>query len=108
MDAYLPIKNRDDDETYSVLIEDLSKCGIEKSSELISLIKEQLKTTLQEDAEIAKKIICKESKATKSMILMANKGVFYNHSGLIRGMLKNKYHLDLWVGAKEITRLLGL
>jgi len=103
LDAHLPFENRDD-EDYSVLIRNLSNCGINKSSELISLISENLKTVLEIDAMKAE-IVRKGSEGSgsegseslykslynKSEINRASRGIFYNHTDLIRMMLSKKF-----------------
>ncbi len=99
LDSHLPIKNRTDDEDYSGLITNLSNCEITKSSELISLIKEQLKLALAIDAtkvEIVKKSEEGVYKVySKYGIDRASRGIFYNHIELIRIMLNRKFG-TLW------------
>ena len=96
LDAHLPIENRIDDERYSESIEDLSKYGIEKSSELISLINEQLAKALEYDARKVE-FITKNSEEDvykgiydKYEIDRASRGFFYNHTDLIQVMLVAK------------------
>lgn len=101
MDSHLPLKNRSDAEEYSVLIRNLSNCGINKSSELISLISENLKTVLEIDAKKAEIVrigsgsegseVLYKSLYDKSEINRASRGIFYNHTDLIRMMLSKKF-----------------
>ena len=96
LDAHLPIENRDDDESYSELIQDLSERGITKSSELISLIKEQIEQALKDDARRAQNIQNVSTKGwaifTKSLIDRTSRGIYHNHTSLIKVMIENKFN----------------
>ncbi len=96
LDSHLPIENRAVEEEYSELIQNLSKCGIEKSSELISLIKEKTKIALEKDAEVVRKVESGDIRyeLKKERI---KKGVFYTHAGLVRQMLDDKFGQYSWL-----------
>ncbi len=96
LDAFLPIENRGDDEDYSGLIQLLSKCGIEKPSELISLISEKLKMALEYDAKKAEHIKRGSEGIYKDLyneyeIDRVSRGIFYNHTDLIQMMVGSKF-----------------
>lgn len=92
LDSYLPVKNRNDDEDYSVLIQSLSEFGIEKTSELINLIKEQLEEAVQEDAQLVLRTKKHPESFNKSDIDRAStRGVFWNHCSLTKTMLYDKF-----------------
>ncbi len=94
LDTYLPIKNRMEPEDYSELIQYLSACGIEKTSELISFIKEELEAAL----EIEKKIVKQKREYFEMEGELEDEdddravslGVFFTHTGLIYIMLDNR------------------
>lgn len=94
LDNHLPIENRVDDEDYSELLQNLSNCEIKKSSELISLIKEQLDRALHEDD---KQVLLLKAGASPQVVTSDKwerasiKGVYFSHSGLVRAMLNNKF-----------------
>lgn len=95
LDAFLPIENRGDYEDYSGLIQLLSKCGIEKPSDLISLISEKLEIALQIDDKKAG-IVKKSSESFKGLynkyeIDRASRGIFHNHTDLIQMMVGSKF-----------------
>jgi ppGpp synthetase/RelA/SpoT-type nucleotidyltranferase len=92
LDSHLPSANRSKDEDYSDLLGFLSFCKIDKSSQLISLIKEQLQASLEEDAKMVTKI--KKvglSNVSETFKVRTEKGVYYTHTGLIRDMLDDKF-----------------
>jgi len=105
LDSHLPIENRVLEEEYSELIQNLSNCGIEKSSELISLIKEKTKIALERDAKVVAGIkrggdtTYKYTKGDKDGRI--KKGVFYTHVGLVRGMLDDKFGRLSWMDEKS-------
>lgn len=100
LDSYLPIENRTDDESYSELIQHLSNCEIDKSSQLVSLIKEKLEAALEKDVEIVEKVKSGSPhyEFKKERI---EKGVFCSHSGLIRQMLSRKFGKRRWLTGKK-------
>ena len=96
LDQYLPTDNRYIDEPYSELLENLSRCNIETSSQLISLIKENLNGVLYDDMEEVKKIrmltpqqqdLFYSEEELDRVVL----GVWFNHCGMIRHILTNKF-----------------
>lgn len=96
LDSHLPIANRTDDEPYSELLQNLSRCGINKSSEFISLINEQLKNALKRDDKTVDRIWDKHAFSEDYVeIKRAERGFFYNHTGLVRIMLEEKFG-DRW------------
>jgi hypothetical protein len=103
LDKHLPIERRDVSEPYSELLQNLTNCGINKSSQLISLINEQLENVVQKDSEKAKKIYkCltdkmkkPKSDMLKDMVDRLRRGIKLSHVGLVREMLSNKFG-DRW------------
>ena len=100
LDSHLDIKNRWDDEKYSELIQDLSNCEIDKSSKLISLIKEQLEASVERDKKQVKEKQ-EHYKKTGEIVLEVDKraihsGVFWSHTGLVRNMLDGKFGDQSW------------
>jgi len=104
-DKYLPIKNREPDEPYSELLEDLSRCGINKTSELISLIKEQLDNALKDDRVQVALVLAGEATVLKTSsdsekvyyINRAEKEAYCTHVGLVRSMLGRKFGPFSWM-----------
>jgi len=97
LDARLPIENQRRSEPYSELIQNLSKCGITKTSELISLIDEQLGAVLEYEKQFIKRVIEGEplvSYEDKERII--KQSVFFAHVGLVRTMLENKFGRFSW------------
>lgn len=98
LDSYLPIANRREPESYSKLLQNLSNCKINKSSQLISLIKEQIKMALELDTRKAE-LVRKSGELVYSgiddeyeyEIDRVSRGVYYNHTELIRLMLSKKF-----------------
>jgi putative GTP pyrophosphokinase len=103
LDKQLPIERRDVYEPYSELLQNLSKCEIRRSSQLIRLINEQLENVVQKDSEKAKKMyknLPDEVKKPKSDMLKdkidrLRRGIFLSHVDLVREMLSNKFG-DRW------------
>ena len=105
LDSHLPIANRKEPEYYSKLLQNLSNCEIDKSSQLISLIKERLKAALEEDKSLVKskkeyyeKEGEMEDKRDERAISL---GVFYSHTGLVRRMLTKKFGTPRWLTGKK-------
>ena len=98
MDDHLPHENRKSNEEYSELLQELSRCGINKSSQFISLMNEQLKNTLQEDTELAKTILNSTStdKLGDDWLDRLKEGIVHNHTGLIRTMLDSQFGGNVW------------
>ena len=102
LDSHLPIANRTDDENYSELIQNISNCEIETSSELISLIKEQLEVALEEDKEAVKEkreyfIKEGEMQDDENDERAIKQGIFFTHAGLVRRMLDWKFGDQSWL-----------
>lgn len=98
LDDYLPVENRVDNEEYSQLIQQLSNCGITKSSELISLIQEQLDRALHEDEHqvlLFKAGASPQVATNYSWERAYENGVYYSHCELVRVMLSKKFG-DRW------------
>lgn len=90
LDYYLPIKNRVDDEQYSDLIQNLSKCGIEKSSGLIRLFKEYLHEALEAEKELVKYLleqIDEQDEQDEEVKRLLQQGVFFTHTKLLQFMI---------------------
>ncbi len=105
LDEKLPIQNKEPegkDEEYSELLENLKLLGFNTISDLFTLIDQNYGKALKEDKAEAKNIIENES-----VFLDANeksraeKGVFYNHTGLIRVMLNHHLGKPWWTVINE-------
>ena len=79
----------------------LPKCDIEKSSQLISLIKEQLEAALEKEKESVEKkreYFEKEGEMKDEGDERAiTSGVFFTHAGLVRAMLSRKFGASRWL-----------
>ncbi len=84
MDKMLPENNKAFDEDYAGLLHDLKQRKIIKLNKFIDFINENLDFATQEDKEFVARII-NEGRSYNSSRLI--KGVYFNHSGLIRMML---------------------
>ena len=106
LDSHLPIANRVDNEEYSELIQNLSNCGIEKSSQVINLINEQLEEVLERDKKIVKHHIEEYKKSgvvfDEDHARAIKKGAYFTHSGLVRVMLVNKFGRDMWLKSFQL------
>ncbi|MCP4610308.1 MAG: hypothetical protein GY845_16480 [Planctomycetes bacterium] len=100
LDAHIPIEHKGDHETYSMAVRWLSKCGIQKSSQLIDLIKRRLEYAMQKNAmEISGALysaneFARTDESSRIMLERAERGVFYNHTGLLSVMLVKEYGKD--------------
>lgn len=105
LDSHLPIANRSDPEDYSNLLHNLSSCGIDKSSQLISLIKDQLEAAMEEEKKLVKrkKEYFKETGDIEDEDddRAVSLGVFYAHTGLVRTMLDNKFGSRIWLAREK-------
>lgn len=87
LDVQLPEANWKNNDPYSASLQNLSNCEIKKSSELISLIKEQLEAALEKDKEDVKKKLkyfeeegeMQDERDERAI----SSGVFYTHVGLV-------------------------
>jgi len=103
MDSHLPIEYKSFNEPYSELLQNLSNCGINKSSQFISLINEQLENAIREYKRIAKKLFenmnkeLKKSTDARARLVYdkLEKGIILSHVGLVRTMLTIKF-VDRW------------
>ena len=96
LDDYLPFENLDfHREEYSELLQNLLKCGIKKSSQLISLINEQKENALEEDAKEVIRLLNLAPGEQKDEedydISRAERGAFFTHTSLVRIMLTYKF-----------------
>lgn len=86
----LPLQNIKSDEPYSELLSDLSGLGIKTSDALLKIIDKYLDYALAEDAAEV------DGRRTKGRCLgttqeRIDRGVFFGHVGLIRGMLEKAF-----------------
>lgn len=112
LDKRLPHGNKDKDEDYSVLLDNLSTLGYGTTESLNKLIDAQLDLAIKQDARISKgfKNAQAEDPTTSSFerYYLTNKskhrihdhGVYFTQTGLIRMMLDNELG-EKWVTAYE-------
>lgn len=80
LDEYLPEQNKDLNENYSKLIEDLKLFNIYNKNELVELINKYIDEVLKLDKKAAKDLYIKN--------VGRSEFYFYTHAGLIRTMLR--------------------
>jgi putative GTP pyrophosphokinase len=86
LDEFLPAANKTDDEEYSEILMELIHFKLDTQDKLIDLIQQNLHAALDEDAYHAKKNL-EEHDFLSNTPERAEKGIFFNHSGLVRTML---------------------
>lgn len=86
----LPLQNIKSDEPYSELLSDLSVLGIKTSGALLKIIDKHLDDALAEDAAKVDRRR-KEGRCLGTTQERIDRGVFFGHVGLIRGMLEKAF-----------------
>jgi putative GTP pyrophosphokinase len=90
LDEYLPSANKEHDEAYSVLLEDLRHFDISTAGQLSNLLEEHRDAILKEDAHIVSLLRNKKTRERSGYHFdqsRAARGVFYVHVGLVREAL---------------------
>ncbi len=101
LDSRLPLENREEPEEYSELLQNLSTCGIQRSSQLIHLISERLEGVLQQDRRLVENK--KQNYEREGHLQFPDDeravrlGVYFTHCGLVRGMLDRAFGDWRWL-----------
>ncbi|WP_452227595.1 GTP pyrophosphokinase [Lacinutrix sp. MEBiC02404] len=98
IDEILPENNKDEDESYSELLQELNYFGVQYTSKLIVFLKENIKEAIKIDKKIVSEIKRKKNKPDSLETLeyfyepdRLNLGVYYTHTGLIRQIFQNVF-----------------
>jgi ppGpp synthetase/RelA/SpoT-type nucleotidyltranferase len=94
LDALLPVINKSDDEDYAELLADLHHFNIHTQQDLISLTKKHLDNALIQDKSEADYRLRTGYVVDDDELERAKRGIFYNHTGLVRTMLGAQFARD--------------
>ncbi|NSL88660.1 hypothetical protein ECE50_017600 [Chitinophaga sp. Mgbs1] len=100
---YLPTKNKGGNEKYSDLLSDLHFFNVKTKSNFIELISNNIEQAIESDTENVKEYLADElmqASFPSYYLERAESGVFFNHVGLIREMLRTAF------GDKEVSEYL--
>lgn len=86
----LPALNAKEDEPYEQLLRNLKAKNINTAGDLKKLISDQLEATIEEDEKIVRSKLAGSNYLGTSEARL-KKGVFYNHAGLTRHMLRRAF-----------------
>ncbi len=92
LDKMLPCKNKEDNEEYSKLLDDLNKFGISSEEQLSSLINKYLSVIINKDRQAVEEIAMDpETKYICDDPNRLERGVFYTYVGLVRCALEEEF-----------------
>src|SRR4030042_2075620 len=93
LDSTLPMINKRSEESYSKLLIDLIHFGINNSHDLHNLIEKHLSEVIKEDKRRVASELKKLGEGGQSYTTpeRLEKGVFYTHVGLMRGIMRKEY-----------------
>jgi hypothetical protein len=86
----LPVQNKEESEPFSELLVELSDLGIRTSEALTSLVKKHLGEEMNQDRKYAKTVAYDDDRSDEERS-RANKGFFFTHVGLVRGILELEF-----------------
>ena len=89
----LPVENKDSDEDYAALLEDLRHFGISTSGQLSELIEKHKRAINEEEASRVQN--WQDEEIDEDEKERIDRGVFYTHVGLARSALDEEFG-DLW------------
>lgn len=92
LSAELPPENKDVDEQFGELLDDLIAFNIDDAMSLRALLKKHHDSIFADEAERVKAASAKKAQITSpDAHERADKGVFYTHAGLVRGALRQEF-----------------
>jgi len=91
LDSALPMQNREANERYGELLDDLAQFKITATDQLRNLISQHLKAALESDANYVKRNLAGAKKQGVEPTDRLRRGVFFTHVGLAREILSEAF-----------------